>query len=74
MIRCPEKKVSRIVAYIKDGLITKRRDDLESEDFSANWLEVGLPHRKKFLLCGVYRESGHILKQMAFLMLTAVML
>ena len=60
MIRCPEKKVSRIVAYIKDGLITNRRDDLETEDFSALWLEVGLPHRKKFLVCGVYREWAYL--------------
>ena len=50
MIRCPEKKVSRI----KDGLIIKRREDLESEEFSAIWLEVGLPRKQKFLVCEFY--------------------
>ena len=60
MICCPEKKVSRIVAYTKEGLITKRREDLETEDVSAIWLEVGLPHRKKFLVCGVYREWAYL--------------
>ena len=60
MIRCPERQVSRIVAYIKDGIIIKRRSDLESEDISAIWMEVGLPREKKYLVCGVYREWAHL--------------
>ena len=60
MIRCPDKEVSRIVAYVKDGIIIRRREDLESEDFSAIWMEAGLPREKKFLVCGVYREWAYL--------------
>ena len=60
MIRNPDRQVSRLVAYVKEGIIARRRDDLEVEDMSAIWMEVGLPHKKKFLLCGVYREWAHL--------------
>ena len=56
MINSPEKEVSRIVAYVKDSIIVKRRDDLENENISAIWMEVGLPRERKVLVCGVYRE------------------
>ena len=60
MIRCPERQVSRIVAYIKDGIIIRRRDDLESDKISAIWIEAGLPREKKFLICGLYREWAYL--------------
>ena len=60
MIRCPDRRVSRRVAYIKDGIVTWSRDDLEIEDFCSIWMEVGLPREKKFLLCGVYHEWAHL--------------
>ena len=43
-----------------DGITARSRDDLNLENFSAIWLEVGLPHQKKFLLAGVYREWAHL--------------
>ena len=60
MISNPDRKVSRIVAYVMDGIIARRREDLELEHFSAIWLEVGLPHQRKFLVAGVYREWAHL--------------
>ena len=60
MIRNPDRQVSRLVAFVKEGIIARRRDDLEIEDMSSIWIEVGLPHQKKFLLCGVYREWAHL--------------
>ena len=54
MIRYEERQVSRIVAYVKDGITARRRDDLEVEDISSIWMEIGLPHQRKFLICGVY--------------------
>ena len=32
------------------------RDDLMSDKFSSIWLELGLPGKKKFLVCQLYRE------------------
>ena len=47
MIRSPERQVSRLVAYVKDGIIVKRREDLETDDVSSIWMEVGIPKEKK---------------------------
>ena len=60
MIRCLDRQASRLVAYVKDGIIAKRREDLETDDFSSIWMEVGLPREKKYLVCGVYREWAHL--------------
>ena len=60
MIRNPDAQVSRIVAYVKDGIIVRRRDDLESEEVSAIWMEAGLHRERKYLVCGVYREWAHL--------------
>ena len=35
MIRCPDRQVSRLVAYVRDGIIARRREDLETDDFSS---------------------------------------
>ena len=53
MIKCPERQVSRLVAYVKEGIIARRREDLEVEDMSTIWLEIGLPKQRKFLVCGL---------------------
>ena len=60
MIENPERQVSRLVAFVKDGIVVKRRRDLEKEDFSSIWMEAGLPKQRKFLICGVYREWAHL--------------
>ena len=60
MIRNPDLQVSRIVAYVKDGIIVRRRYDLESDEFSAIWMEAGLPRERKYLVCRVYREWAHL--------------
>ena len=60
MIRNPERQVSRLVAYVKEGIVVKRREEFEKEDFSSIGMEVGLPKQRKFLICGVYREWAHL--------------
>ena len=48
--------MSRVVVYTHKSLIVKRRGDLEDLSISAIWLEVGLPNKKKILVCQGYRE------------------
>jgi len=60
MIRSPEKQVSRLVAYVREGIIVRRREDLESDEISAICMEAGLPKEKKFLICGLYREWARL--------------
>ena len=38
----------------------KRRVDLEDKRISAIWLEVGLPHKKKILVCQADQSSSAI--------------
>ena len=52
----PALNISRVVVYTHKSLVVKRREDLEDNRISAIWLEVGLPHKKKILLCQGYRE------------------
>ena len=52
----PDLNISRVVVYTHKSLIVKRRPDLEDSRVSAIWLEVGLPHKKKILICHGYRE------------------
>ena len=54
------RQCSRLVIYVKDEIRVKRRKELELDDFSAIWMEIGLPHAKKMLLGGVYREHSHL--------------
>ena len=56
----PELNVSRVVVYTHSSLIVKIRQDLMINNFSAIWLEVGLPKRRKILVCNIYREWGHL--------------
>ena len=52
----PSLKVSRIVVYTHKDLVAKLRPDLMCDRYSSIWLEVGLPHHKKFLVSQSYRE------------------
>ena len=42
------------------SLVVKRRPDLEDDRISAIWLEVGLPNKKKILVCQGYREWKYL--------------
>ena len=59
----PELLVSRVVVYTHSSLVVKLRPDLMDNTISAIWLEVGLPRRKKILVCNVYREWGYLRQQ-----------
>ena len=51
-----ELKISRIACYKHSSMVGKVREDLMSSSFSSIWLELGLPGKKKFLVCQLYRE------------------
>ena len=53
-------KVSRIVVYTHNSLVVKRRLDLEDDNISSIWLEIGLPRKRKILMCHAYREWKHL--------------
>ena len=55
-----ELNVSRVVVYTHSSLIVKIRQDLMIDSFSAIWLEVGLPKRRKILVCNIYREWRYL--------------
>ena len=56
----PDLSVSRVVVYTHQSLVVKLRPDLMDQRISAIWLEVGLPRRRKILVCNTYREWGHL--------------
>jgi hypothetical protein len=41
-------------------MVGKVRDDLMDDRFSSIWLELGLPRKKKFLICQLYREWQYL--------------
>jgi hypothetical protein len=53
-------KASRVVVYTHKDLVAKLRPDLMCNRYSSIWLEVGLPHHKKFLVCQSYREGQYL--------------
>ena len=55
-INNPDLLTSRVVVYTHKSLVVKPRPDLMCDTFSSVWMEVGLPHHKKFLVAQVYRE------------------
>ena len=55
--------VSRVVVYTHNSIVVKRRADLEDDTISSIWLEVGLPNKKKILMCHAYREWKHMYQQ-----------
>ena len=56
----PELATSRIVVYTLKSLVVKHRNDLEDNRVSAIWMEVGLPHKKKIIICQGYREWKYL--------------
>ena len=52
----PAYNTSRVVVYTHRSLVVKVRNDLMCDSYSSIWLEVGLPHHKKFLVGQTYRE------------------
>ena len=52
----PDLSTSRVVVYTHKSLIVKLRHDLMCNTYSSVWMEVGLPHHKKFLVGQTYRE------------------
>ena len=53
-------RMSRIVCYKHQSMVGKVREDLMDENFSSIWLELGLPRKRKFLVCQLYREWQYI--------------
>ena len=56
----PDLATSRVVVYTHKSLVVKRRTDLEDSRVSAIWMEVGLPHKKKIIICQGYREWKYL--------------
>ena len=52
--------ISRVVAYKHQSLVGGLRQDLMSDNFSSIWMEVGLPKKKKILVCQLYREWQYL--------------
>ena len=53
-------QVSRVVCYKHQSLVGKVREDLMSDEFSSIWLQIGLPGKRKFLVCQLYREWRYL--------------
>ena len=53
-------KVSRVVVFTHNSLVVKARPDLMHDQISSIWLEVGLPMKKKIIICNTYREWGYL--------------
>ena len=51
---------SRVVVYKHSSIISKVRKDLMSPQFSSIWMECGLPRKRKFLVCNLYREWQYL--------------
>ena len=45
-----------ILVYVKDHIMAKRREDLESNDIACLWLKISLSKGKSFLLGSLYRN------------------
>ena len=48
--------VARVAAYTRDGLVVKRRRDLEGGTVCTLWLQVGLPNKPAALVMFGYRQ------------------
>ena len=53
-------QVSRVVCYKHHSLVGKFREDLMSDEFSSVWMEIGLPGKRKILVCQLYREWRYL--------------
>ena len=59
-IENPNYQVSRVFVYTHKDLSVKICHDLMNDTFSSIWLEVGLKHQKKILVCICYREWQYL--------------
>ena len=59
-LQAPNLRTSRVVVYTHKSLIVKLRPDLMDDKFSSVWIEAGLPHQRKILICNAYREWGYL--------------
>ena len=46
--------------YLHNSMVGKVRTDLMDDTFSSVWVEVGLPNKRKILICNAYREWGYM--------------
>ena len=56
----PNLEVSRVVVYKHKSIVAKLRKDLMDDTFSSIWMEMGLPHKRKILVCNFYREHQYL--------------
>ena len=56
MIENLDLSISRVVVNTHKPLVVKPCPDLMCDSYSSVWMEVGLPHHKKFLVAQTYRE------------------
>ena len=56
----PRLQYSRVVVYKHSSIVSKVRTDLMSDEFSSIWIECGLPRKRKFLVCNLYREWQYL--------------
>ena len=59
-LKNPQLRTSRVAVYVNKDIKVKEHKDLMSDKFSSVWLEVGLPRKRKFLICNVYREWQYL--------------
>ena len=52
--------VSRVVCYKHHSVVGKVREDLMDSDMSSIWMELGLPRKRRFLVCQLYREWQYL--------------
>ena len=51
-----ELNISRIACYKHSSMVGIVSNHLMCDTFSSIWLELGLPGKKKFMVCQLYRE------------------
>ena len=56
----PQLQYSRVVVNKHSSIISKVRTDLMSDQFSSIGMECGLPNKRKFLVCNLYREWQYL--------------
>ena len=59
-VKNDQLRVSRVVCYKHQSMVGKVREDLMDDNFSSIWLELGLPRKRRFLVCQLYREWQYL--------------
>ncbi|MCG8048691.1 MAG: endonuclease/exonuclease/phosphatase family protein, partial [Candidatus Thiodiazotropha endolucinida] len=47
-----------IIVYVKEGIVFKRRTDLETDELECVWVEICPKNSRPFLLCFMYRHPN----------------